>query len=354
MKAKLSFGLIGFGFMGHSHADMITKLDYAELAAVCDINPDQLKFAPQGTATYADADDLLASEDVNTVIIAVPNHLHLDMVKKAAAAGKDIICEKPAAMDATQVQQMIDATRAANVRFTIHHQRRLDADLKMAKAAFESGELGDVYTVKSSLYGFNGNMHDWHVYPEYGGGMLYDWGVHLIDQILFMIPQRVIQVYADMRNVINKQVDDYFNILLRFEHGVAAQIELGTYFLCDQDGWFERHWFVAGNKACAYIDGFNPRGAVVTTSQLLENVPGKISMSFAGPTRSFGPPPEGRIISKPLPSAETSHRQFFDRYYGYVEGRNELFVKPDEILRLMRLIDTIRRSASEHRSLDFE
>ena len=50
---------------------------------------------------------------------------------------------------------------------------------------------GTFYTIKSALYGFNGNMHDWHIYPEFGGGMLYDWGVHLIDQMLWMIPGKL-------------------------------------------------------------------------------------------------------------------------------------------------------------------
>lgn len=354
MDHKLHFGIIGFGFMGQTHAETIDGLDYADLVAVCDINPAQLAEAPEGVRVYEDADDLLADANVDTVIIAVPNQLHLMMVEKSAAAGKDIICEKPTALTGDEVQRMIDVTEREGVRFTVHHQRRLDTDYNVAKAAFESGELGEVYTVKSQLYGFNGNMHDWHVFPEYGGGMLYDWGVHLIDQMLYMVPGKVKQVYADVRNVINENVDDYFNVQLYFESGVNAQIELGTYFLNDCDGWFERHWFVAGNKACAHIDGFDPKGAVVTTSELLHNVPGKITMTHAGPTRSFGPAPEGRIVSSPLPEVEVNHRMFFDRYKAYVDGEGELLVKPEECLRLMRLLDAIRVSASEHRSVDFE
>lgn len=350
----LKFGIIGFGFMGQTHAETIKKLDFAEMVAVCDINKDQLSHAAEGVETHLMADQLLENDAINTVIIAVPNHLHLEMVKKAALAGKDIIVEKPAAMNAEEFAEMIAVTEAAEVRFTVHHQRRWDKDYRLMKEVVESGTLGDVYTVKNALYGFNGNMHDWHVYPEFGGGMLYDWGVHLLDQLLWMIPGKLTTVFADVRNVINKEVDDYFNIQLYFDSGITGQVELGTYFLTDKDTWFERHWFVGGNKGSAYVDGFHPEGKIVRTSELLTNVPGKITMTAAGPTRSFGPAPEGRLTSEPLPEVTVNHDMFFEHYHKHVNGEEELVVQPAQILRLMSLLDAIRVSAKEHRSVAFE
>ncbi|MBD3948547.1 Gfo/Idh/MocA family oxidoreductase [Tuanshanicoccus lijuaniae] len=352
---KLHFGIIGFGFMGQTHAKMITnELDYAKLVAVCDINKLQLENATGQYETYLAADDLLRNDVIDTVIIAVPNHLHLEMVKKVAAAGKNIICEKPAAMNAQEFEEMLKVTREAGVHFTIHHQRRWDKDFNIAKEIYQSGTLGKTYTIQSSLYGFNGNMHDWHIYPEFGGGMLYDWGIHLLDQILFMVESKIESVYATVKNVINKDVDDYFNIQLQFENGVTGQIELGTYFLSNEEGWFERHWFLGGDEGSAKIDGFHPHGEITRTTELLRNVPGKITMTAAGPTRSFGPAPEGRIITERLPEVNTQHRDFFDTYYEYVSGKRDLVVKPEEILRLMKLMDSIRISAKEHQSVSFE
>lgn len=350
----LKFGIIGFGFMGQTHAETINKFDFAELIAVCDINKDQLGHAAEGVETHLMADELLANDEINTVIIAVPNHLHLEMVKKAAQAGKDIIVEKPAAMNAEEFKEMMAVTEAAKVRFTVHHQRRWDKDYRLIKEVVDSGTLGDVYTIKNALYGFNGNMHDWHIYPEFGGGMLYDWGVHLLDQMLWMIPGKLTTVYADVRNVINKEVDDYFNIQLHFDSGISGQVELGTYYLTDKETWFERHWFVGGNKGSAYVDGFHPEGKIVRTSALLKNVPGKITMTAAGPTRSFGPAPEGRLVSEPLPEVTVNHDMFFEHYNKYVNGEEALVVKPAQILRLMSLLDAIRVSAKEHRSVTFE
>lgn len=350
----LNFGIIGYGFMGQTHDETINKLDYAKLIGVCDVNPEQLKVAAEGMKKWEKSEDLLKEGLIDTVIIAVPNHLHLEMVEKAVKAGKDIILEKPAGMNEAEVEKMIQLTSEAGVRFTIHHQRRWDKDYRVAKELYDSGTLGELFTVKSSLYGFNGNMHDWHIHPEYGGGMLYDWGVHLIDQILFMIPEEIQTVYANVQNVINEKVDDYFNIQLLFKNGTTAQIELGTYFLNTKEKWFEHHWFLGGNKGSANIDGFAATGSIVRTKTLLKNVPGKIAMTPAGPTRSFGPPPEGRIFEENLPEVSVSHKMFFDNYYEYVNGEADLVVKPTEVLRLMKLVDTIKRSSKEKRSIDFE
>lgn len=344
----LKFGIIGFGFMGQTHADTIEKLDYTELVAVCDTNAMQFKQAPEGVATFLKAEDLLAT-DINTVIISVPNHLHLEMVKKVAEAGKDIICEKPAAMNAAEFDEMMKITQAANVRFTIHHQRRWDKDFRIAKEVYDSQTLGNIFTIKNSLYGFNGNMHDWHIYPEFGGGMLYDWGVHLLDQMLVMMGDSQLKsVYATVRNVINKNVDDYFNIQLYFDNGITGQVELGTYMLSEKKDWFERHWFLGGDKGSANIDGFNPSGSITRTTELLQSVGGKTTMTPAGPTRSFGPPPAGRIVSEALPEVDVNHEMFFENYHRFVKGEEELAVKPNQIYQLMKLVDAIRESAETH------
>ena len=187
--------------------------------------------------------------------------------------------------------------------------------------------------------------------------MLYDWGVHLLDQVCWMFPGvKLKSVFADIRNVINTEVDDYFQIMLRFDNGVTATVELGTYYLSDKmhDKWFERHWIVAGDKGSAYVDGFFPEGKICRTNQLLTNVGGQRTMTAAGPTRSFGPPPEGRIVTEPLPEVHTEHRNYFENYVRAYNGEEEFLVKIDETRRILRLMDAVRESGRTGKSIDFE
>ena len=350
----LKFGIIGHGFMGHEHEKMLTAFDGIEVVAECDIDPEQLKDVPEGIKAYTDAMDLINDPDVEVVLIAANNNQHKKLTIAAAEAGKHVLCEKPIALSLEDLDEMAAACEKAGVNFTVHHQRRFDPDFRTAKEVYDSGTLGSPYVIKSSLFGYNGNMHDWHVYIKEGGGMLYDWGVHLIDQMLWMIPEKITSVYANVRNVINFEVDDYFHIMLRFESGLVGEIELGTYYLTDREHWFERHWFLGGDKGSAYIDGFFPEGRIVRTNGLLKNVGGQRTMTAAGPTRSFGPPPEGKLILEDLPKVNTKHEDYFTNYVKASKGEEEFLVKIPQTRRVLKLMDAIRESARTGKSIDFE
>lgn len=350
----IRFGIIGYGFMGYEHYKLLHDFPGAAVVAVCDRDPSRLTDVPEGVKSYGSAEQLLADPQVDVVILSANNNQHLPLVKMAAAAGKDILCEKPAALTLEELDQMEEAVKKAGVRFTVHQQRRFDPDFRTAKNVLESGTLGEVYTIKSSLYGFNGNMHDWHVYKSEGGGMLYDWGVHLIDQLLWMIPSRVKSVYADVRNVINAEVDDYFHIVLRFYNGLTAHIELGTYYLSQKPDWFERHWYIGGDKGVMELDGFHPKGAIVRTTRLLTEVGLKRASGSGGPTRSFGTPDPGLIVTEPLPVANTEHADFFRNYIKAWHGEEAFLVKMDEVRRSLRLMDAVRQSAESGFAVAFE
>lgn len=336
--------------MGHCDADMMKTFDEIELVAVADTNPDMLTDAPEGVETYSSLDEMLKHADIDVVMISTPNPSHIEMVEKAAAAKKHIICEKPAAMTVAEFDKMMKVTKENGVLFTVHQQRRFDKDYAIMKKVYDEGGLGDVYVIKSQLFGVNGNMHDWHIYPEMGGGMLYDWGVHLIDQMLCMVDSEIDSLYADLRNVINENVDDYFHIILKFKNGVTGEIELGSYYL--QHG---RFWFMGGNKGSAMMDnGFECSGKIVKTTRLLENVPGKITMSAAGPTRSFGPVAEGVLIEEPLPEVSVAHRNYFEQFLRVLDGTEEIFVKPEQVRRVLAVMEAVRESQRTGNAIRFE
>ncbi len=350
----VNFGIIGHGFMGHVHEEMLTQLEGAKVVGICDIDEEQLKDVGSGIIRYNNPDELLANNDIDVVLIVVNNKQHIDLVCKAARAAKDIICEKPVAMSVAELDEMVKVVNECGVKFTVHQQRRFDKDFRITKEVYGSKMLGDVYTIKSSLYGFNGNMHDWHVYLNEGGGMLYDWGVHLLDQILWMIDSKVRTVYADLRNIINSEVDDYFKIILKFENNITAEIELGTYYLTDKVGWFEHHWFMGGNLGSMYVDGFNPQGKIVRTSRLLTNILGKKTMTASGPTRSFGEPTPGLIVTEELPTVDTKHVDYFKNYLKAWNGEEEFIVTIPEVRRVLCLMELIRESAKTGLAITFE
>lgn len=353
----IRIAIIGHGFMGHEHEKMLSKMEGIKLVGFSDKDPSQLADVKEGLKRYSSNEELINDNEVQVVLIAVNNNQHKDLVIKAARAGKDIICEKPVAMTVDELDDMLKVVNECGVKFTVHHQRRFDQDFRIIKEIYDKKSLGDVYMIKNSIYGFNGNMHDWHIYKNEGGGMLYDWGVHLIDQVLWMMPgAKVKTVFADVRNIINFEVDDYFKILLKFDNNILVEIELGTYLLTDKkhDKWFERHWLMSGNKGTSYIDGFEPVGKIVRTTHLLTNVKGARTMTAAGPTRSFGPPSEGTLVVEDVPKVNTCHEDYFKNYIKAYHGEDEFLVKIPEIRRVLSIMEAVRKSAATGKSVDFE
>ncbi len=353
----IRIGIIGHGFMGHEHEKMLTNMKGIKLIGFSDKVQSQLDDVKEGLKRYSSNDELINDPEVQVVLIAANNNQHHDLVIQAARAGKDIICEKPVAMTVEELDNMVRVADECKVKFTVHHQRRYDQDFRITKEIYDNKSLGDIYMIKNSLYGFNGNMHDWHVYKKEGGGMLYDWGVHLIDQVLWMMPEAKIKtVFADVRNIINFEVDDYFKILLKFDNNVTAEIELGTYLLTDkkEDKWFERHWLMSGDKGTSYVDGFEPVGKITRTSHLLSNVKGVRTMTAAGPTRSFGPPSEGTLVFEDVPQVNTCHEDYFKNYVKAYNGQEDFLVKISETRRVLALMEAVRKSAETGKSIDFE
>ena len=356
---KLKYAVIGYGFIGRRHVETLKGFEESDCIAICDIEKsrqDEAKKAWPDMEIYDTAEELFAKAKIDGVIIATNNKTHKNLVIMAAQSGKHIICEKPVALSLSELDEMDREVKKTGVTFTVHQQRRLDKDFQTIKTCYDNKLLGDVYLIKSSLYGYNGNMHDWHVYKDEGGGMLYDWGVHLIDQILYMMNCRLVSIFADVRNVINKEVDDYFKVLLRFENRVTAEIELGTYYLSDRPNWFERHWYISGNKGSMYVDKFDPEGKIVRTTRLLENVAHDQDKSAAsyGPTRSFGIPAPGLIVTEKLPMVNCKQTDFFVNYFKALRGEEPFLVKIPETRRVLAVMEACHKSAETMKSIDFE
>ncbi len=347
---KIRLGIIGFGGMGKWHAENAPRAG-VEIAAVCDIKEERLKEADRmGFRYYKSAEELLDDPEVNTVILTVPNYLHKEMCLKAAAAGKNVITEKPAAMNVAELDEMEKACKEANVFFTSHQNRRWDRDMLIVKKANDEGLLGKVFTIESKLHSGNGYMHEWHLYKKYGGGMIYDWGVHLIDQALFMFPGvKVKTVFADIKNVLHEEVDDYFKIILKMDNGVTFHIELSTYILD-----YQPRWLAAGDKGTIVVKSFGCDGALYKTGDMLKKLPPQITETVAGPTRQFAPVPPGGIVENELPKVETDWVDFYKNVHAVLNGEEESKIKISEVRRVLKVMEAAWESSRTNKSVDFE
>ncbi len=372
---KHAIGIIGYGGMASWHHENLMKAGHERYAllpgtrdilffsseksdyslvplnlafvAAYDVDPARLDAARARSLRVFDSlEAFLASDAFDIVLIATPNHLHAAQAIAAMDHGKHVVCEKPVALTVAGLDSMIEASRRNRVVFTVHHNRRLDKDFRIIATALDQGMIGTPYVIESRVHGSRGIMHEWRGYKAYGGGMLYDWGVHMIDQLMYLIPTRVTDVYCRMRSVKAVEVDDYFKAVLTFENGLIAQVEDGNYCLKTLP-----RWYVNGDKGSIYIIGWECDGAVVQAKETtVEWVP-EIIQTAAGPTRSMAPRPMDTVVELPLPTVETDWADYYRNLLAVLDEGEALFVKPEEVRRVMTVLEACMESSRTGRTV---
>ena len=216
----LRFGIIGYGGMGGWHKRYISTLEGMQVVADHDIDPKRVEAGKaDGVRSYLHLQEFLNDPKIDAVVIATPNDVHMELALACAACGKHVICEKPVALSLAQLDEMLAGARRHGVIFTVHQNRRWDRDYRKVVNALKEGGIGRPYVIESRVHGPNGRIHGWRAKKEHGGGMLLDWGVHLIDQILWMIDVPVKSVFCVLRSVMNPEVDDYLRLQMEFADG---------------------------------------------------------------------------------------------------------------------------------------
>ena len=187
-KQNFMLGIVGLGGMGNWHRELIETIDGLEVAGIYDISEARVKFAEEvGVKAYESLDALLEDERIDIVLVSTPNDLHNPIAIKAMRAGKNVVSEKPVTLSSKDLQEMIDVSKETGKLFTVHQNRRWDEDFLTMKKIYDEQLLGDVYRIESRVHGSRGIPGDWRQEKEHGGGMVLDWGVHLLDQILLMM-----------------------------------------------------------------------------------------------------------------------------------------------------------------------
>jgi predicted dehydrogenase len=343
-------GIIGFGGMGSWHYEHAkeTPVNYV---AVYDVDPERLKVArEQGLKAYETLEAFLADDSFDVVLVATPNNFHHDMVIAALEAGKNVVCEKPVAMSSAELLDMIAAAERTGKVFTVHQNRRWDADLDIVRRAIDQDLLGELFTVESRVHGQNGAMYGWRAFKVAGGGMMLDWGVHQIDQLIHLFGRKVESVFCTMASIKTREVEDYFKLIIRMKEGPTLQIETGTYNLIQMP-----RWYVCGSKGALQIDTWGKPGRVVrATKEEFEWTP-VILHTAAGPTRTMSPRPKDTLEELEIPEQWPDWRDFYRNVAAVIDGEaKELLVKPDEALYVMRIMEAAFKSAETGEAVMFE
>ena len=192
---KVRVGIIGCGGIANGkHMPALKKLPNVEMVAFCDIQLDRAEKAKKdyGTAdaaVYEDYKKLLEDKTIDVVHVCTPNRSHSFITVDALHAGKDVMCEKPMAINSAEAKKMLDAAKETGRKLTIGYQGRQRNDSIFMKNEAVAGTFGDIYYAKATALRRRA-VPTWGVFLneyEQGGGPLIDIGTHALDLTLWVM-----------------------------------------------------------------------------------------------------------------------------------------------------------------------
>jgi predicted dehydrogenase len=257
MSTRVGVGLIGSQFITSIHADALKRCADAELVGVASPSPGNAEaFAKRHGIPhyYTDYHKLLASKDIDMVVVGVPNDLHCQVTVDAAAAKKHVVMEKPLCLNLADADRMIEACHRAGVKLMYAEELCFAPKYVRLKQLLDSGALGKPVLIKQS------EKHDGPHAPHFwdvnraGGGVTMDMGCHAIEFFRWMLGRpKIASVYAQMGTYVHSdktQGEDNAIIILEFENSAMCVAEESWTKLGGMDDRAEVH----GSKGVAFAD----------------------------------------------------------------------------------------------------
>lgn len=341
----INVGIAGFGMSGKIFQAPFLNADKRfEIKKVYERSSENSKEEYSYVEVVRSFEELL-TEDIDLVIISTPNAQHVPMTRQALEAGKNVIVEKPVAATAAEAEELCNLAMEKKVLFSVYQNRRLDGDFLTVKQLIDEGRLGEVldYEVHYDRFVKGGSSKKWKAEGGKGVGILYDLGVHIIDQayILFGMPD---EVYADFRKQRQESMGfDNFEVVLYYKDKKAI---LSAGEIVAKQG---PHFMVNGRNGSfiKYNMDVQENALIAGKRPPLEDW-GKDAEEHYG-TLYFDQ--DDVIQELKVPTVIGNYGNYYDNIYNVMTNGAELSVKPEETVAVLKIIEAAQKSNAEKRRI---
>jgi scyllo-inositol 2-dehydrogenase (NAD+) len=254
---KLGVGVLGVGEMGRRHAENLRRLvPEARLVAIADVagaRARQVAEELEVEHSFSSLEDMLEMKEIQSVLIATPDKFHAAAIRTAAAAGKDILCEKPLALSLADAHAAVAAVERAKVRLQVGFMRRYDPAYAVAKKKILAGEIGQPLVFKS--VGRDKDEPPIAAYQSNVNGMIfYTNTIHDFDMARWIMGDEVAAVHAYTTVTSRPEVASYGDVVasvvnLKFTQGAIGNVESLAQALYGYDVRTE----IIGSKGALFI-----------------------------------------------------------------------------------------------------
>lgn len=331
----IKVGVIGYGGAFNMGKQHLVEMQNAGMTpvAVAEVDPERLKVATTdfpGIQTYATVTEMLKKSDVNLVTIITPHNTHAPLAIQCLKAGRHVICEKPFALTTAECDSVIAEAKKKDLVVSTYHNRHWDGwILRAVDEVKRKKVIGDVFRV-DIRWGSRSKPGDWwRSSKSISGGILYDWGVHLLEYSLQIIDSEISEVSGFAKTgfwgPVTKWKDDTNEdeaaLVVRFKNGSWINLNVSSLETNKKEGWLEFH----GTRGNYVID----RGDTYTR---IHNDNGTTTVEKGKSGKSEG-------------------HKFYENIAAHMTKGEKLIITPEWARRPIHILDLAVQSASKGKSL---
>jgi predicted dehydrogenase len=342
LEPAVRIGLVGVGFMGRQHVEFIRQRSDALLAAVADPAATPGSF---GCPTYGNVTDMLLAQDLDAVVIANPNVLHVDTAIECLEHGLAVLLEKPVATSYAEALRLVAVVERSGGRLLVGHQRRHHPAVSAARRAIAAGEVGELVAVSGMWSARKADAYftdtPWHREP--GAGVLLMNLVHDLDLLRYLCGE-VTEVQAmTSAHARGLEVEDTITVNLRFENGAVGS------FLASDAGVSPWGWDQATEDTPAFPHIPGVAYQIAGTAGAL-SLPDLAKFGY-GPRVS--PDWHSPLSRTALPhNAGNSFQAQLEHFIDVVRGSTRPLVSADDAARTLALVEAAGSAARQGKTID--
>lgn len=340
-------GLVGFGMAGRVfHAPLISSVEGLELAAVVERNSDHAVKRYPGITTYRSVDELLADPSIKLVVVATPNATHHEIALQVLEAAKSVVVDKPAALNSTQIADLLGLAGAIGLHYIPFHNRRWDSDFQTIQHLLHEKSVG-------SLVHFESTFDRWR--PEAStrawkdeqdqGGLLFDLGTHLVDQALMLFgpPESVGAVVQRERG--GEGSNDSFSIRLHYLTSLSVTVSANAL-----SSLARPRFHLRGNHGNYWKWGLDLQEEALGKITKIDSADwGKESSDHWG---TLCVDAGGSLVSQPVEPIPGDYRLFYAGVRDSLLGTGKPPVAAIDAWRTTRILEWALESAKTHRDVE--
>lgn len=276
MSEQVRLAVVGAGFMGEAHIQAVLACTEAELVAICDSNDKRLaemgeKYRP--ARSYDAFHDLFKHEELDGVVIATPDNLHLAPVQAAAQAGVHILLEKPIATTMEDANRIIRVAETAGITLQLGFTLRHDPAMLALHSQIQDGAVGrptQLYAKRQCCESEGRRLGHRVNALEY-------LGVHDIDLALWYLGRDVAQVYATAGSFVLADINtpDYYWTVIKWHHGATAVIHSSWAMHDSYPKYVEASLELFGTKGAVFVEMPGDRFLICNDDGCAYSAPGR-------------------------------------------------------------------------------